>query len=140
MRFLLDTNHWSSIQRRHPRVMARLDQLPSDATISMPVVAQAELLAGVECLPPGSRRDEVRRLYEELVGDATDILPVDSSAAERFAGIFAQLRRDGRPIETNDMWIGAIALAHDLVVVSSDAHFQFIRGLAVQDWTESVSS
>lgn len=137
MKYLLDTNHWSEIQRKNRVVLAKLQSLPDDSQFFMPVIAQAELLAGVEVMNDGGRKQELRRLYDETVGDATDILPIDSRVAERFAAIFAQLRRDGRPIETNDIWIGAIALVHELTVVSSDAHLRFIKGLPVEDWTVS---
>jgi predicted nucleic acid-binding protein len=133
--YLLDTNHWSPIQRRHPAVVGKLQSLPEEATLFMPVVAQAELLAGVEALPDGRRKDELRRLYEETIQEAAEILPIDSRVAEQFARIFARLRRVGRPIETNDMWLGAIALAHDLTVASSDVHLHGIEGLRVEDWT-----
>ena len=135
MKYLLDTNHWSHLQRRHPGILARLAALPEGATLFMPVVAQAELLAGVEVMTEGKRKQELRRLYEQIVSDAAEVLAIDSRVAEHFASIFAQLRRDGRPIETNDIWVGAIALAHDLTVVSSDAHFRLIQGLRVEDWT-----
>jgi predicted nucleic acid-binding protein len=135
MKYLLDTNHWSYLQRRHPVVLARLRSLPEEATLFMPVVAQAELLAGVESMADGQRKEELRRLYEETIQDAAEILPIDSRVAERFAIIFAQLRRDGRPIETNDIWLGAIAMAHDLTVVSNDVHLRFIEGFHVEDWS-----
>lgn len=137
MNYLLDTNHWSHIQRRHPAVVARLRALPSDASLFMPVVAQAELLAGVEAMAEGKRKQELHRLYEQTVRDVAEILPIDSRVAERFAMVFAQLRRDGRPIETNDIWVGAIALAHDPTVASGDAHLRFIQGLRVEDWATS---
>ncbi len=135
--YLIDTNHWSHLQRRHPGVLARLRALPGDVTLFMPVIAQAELLAGVEIVAQGMRRDELRVLYEQTVLQAAEVLPIDSRVAERFAAIFAQLRRDGRPIETNDIWVGAIALVHDLTVVSADAHLRFIHDLRVEDWTSS---
>ena len=48
MNYLLDTNHWSYLQRGHPSVLGRLQSLPGDVTLYMPVIAQAELLVGVE--------------------------------------------------------------------------------------------
>ena len=53
MRYLLDTNHWSYLQRRHPGIVARLRGLSDDAVLYMPVLAQAELLAGVELTVAG---------------------------------------------------------------------------------------
>lgn len=137
MKYLLDTNHWSYLQRRHPAVLARLQGLPAEAVLYMPVVAQAELLAGVELTADGKRKEELRRLYEHAIGECADILVVDSAVAERFAGVLAHLRRKGRPIETNDIWVAAIALAHDLIVVSNDEHFQYVEGLQVENWTKA---
>jgi predicted nucleic acid-binding protein len=37
---------------------------------------------------------------------------------------------------TNDMWIAATALAHDCIVVGSDAHFLFVDGLNLENWIE----
>jgi predicted nucleic acid-binding protein len=45
---LLDTNHWSYLQCNHPNVLANIQKLSEDAKIYMPVVAQAELLVGIE--------------------------------------------------------------------------------------------
>jgi len=101
----------------------------------MPVVAQAELLVGVELTASGRRKDELWRLYEHVVGQSAEVLPVDSRVAEQFAITFAQLHRAGRPIDTHDIWIAAIALVHDCIVVSNDAHFRSVEGLAVEDWT-----
>jgi predicted nucleic acid-binding protein len=101
----------------------------------MPVVAQAELLVGVETTPGGKRKERLRVLYEESVAISTDILPIVSKVAEKFAVISAQLRADGKPINTNDIWFGAIALVHNMTVASTDAHMGFIRGLRVENWT-----
>lgn len=135
MRYLLDTNHWSYLQKRLPGVVARLRGLPDDAVLYMPVVAQAELLSGVELTAAGRRKEELRRLYEHAVAESAEVLPVDSRVAEQFASIFARLNRAGRRIETNDIWIAAIALVHQCIVVTNDAHFRYIEGLTIEDWT-----
>lgn len=135
MNYLLDTNHWSYLQRRHPNVLARIAAIPADSTIYMPVVAQAELLAGVEAMSDGRRKVELRGLYEQVIASVAEVLPIDSRVAEHFASIFAQLRRDGSPIDTNDIWVAAIAMAHHLTVASSDMHLRAIKGLRVEDWT-----
>ncbi len=100
----------------------------------MPVVAQAELLAGVELIEDERRRDRLRELYRFAVAQATEVLAVTSQVAERYAHIFADLRRKGTPIGTNDMWIAAIAQLHDLTLVTNDADFRFVDGLTVEDW------
>ena len=45
-----------------------------------------------------------------------------------------QLRRKGRPIPDNDLWIAAIALQYDLILVTRDAHFNHIESLQTERW------
>lgn len=137
--YLLDTNHWSYLQRGDLNVLARLQALPEETLLFMPVVAQAELLAGVELAAEGRRKQELRQLYQQVMMDSADVLTIDSAVAERFALVFAQLQRAGRPIDTNDIWIASIALVRDLTVVSNDEHFHYVDGLRVEDWTKPHS-
>jgi len=44
------------------------------------------------------------------------------------------LRLKGRPIPENDLWIAAMALEHDLVLATRDAHFGEIDNLKVEMW------
>jgi predicted nucleic acid-binding protein len=135
--YLLDTNHWSYLQRREAMVVSHIQSLPDAATLYMPVVAQAELLAGVELVVSEPRQQELRTLYAQIIAMAADILPITSEVAEQFAHIFANLRRKGRPIDTNDIWIAAIARVHNLVVVTNDDHFQYVEGLRVENWSKT---
>lgn len=128
MNYLLDTNHWSYVQRREPRVVSHIQSLPDAATLYMPVIAQAELLAGVELAVNEPRKQDLRTLYAQVIAMAADILPITSEVAAQFAQIFAHLRRKGRPIGTNDIWIAAIAPVHNLVVVTNDEDFQYVGG------------
>lgn len=135
MNYLLDTNQWSYLQERHPQVIAHVRQLPDDATLFMSVASQAELLTGIELVTNTRREEQLRRLYWEVITMATEILPVTSEVAQRFAKVHAALRRKGRPVETNDIWIAATALVHNLILATSDEHFRYIDGLSVEDWT-----
>lgn len=140
MRYLLDTDHASYLQRGHPAIVQRLKSLPPDAEVFISVVTQAELLTGIQLAPSEQRRIELRQLYEWLVSEISDPLPITPDVAEQFAEISAQLIRKGKPIPTNDIWIAAIALAYGLVLVTSDEHFQHIDGLQVEDWTKPEQS
>jgi tRNA(fMet)-specific endonuclease VapC len=134
--YLLDTNHWSYLQEQHPLVVSRLHQLSDEASLYMSVVSQGELLAGVEWAQGLRRKRHLLELYEQVVAMATAILPVTPQVAERYAQIYAQLRQKGRLIQTNDIWIAASALVYDMILVSADAHFRFIDGLTVEDWSQ----
>jgi predicted nucleic acid-binding protein len=99
------------------------------------VITQAELLAGIEQAPSDRRREELRTLYHQLLTRIADVLPVTSEVAEKFAAVITSLVRKGTPVPVNDMWIAAVALTHDLIVVSQDGHFQHMEGLRIEDWT-----
>jgi tRNA(fMet)-specific endonuclease VapC len=43
--------------------------------------------------------------------------------------VYRQLRRQGMPIPTNDMWIAALVLQHSLVLCARDAHFEALPQL-----------
>lgn len=43
-------------------------------------------------------------------------------------------QRKGRPIPNNDIWLAAIAIQHDLTLVTRDAHFGEVDTLRVQRW------
>ena len=134
MKYLLDTNHWSYLQRNHPNVLTHIQDLSDNTTIYMPVVAQAELLVGVELALDDSHKQKLRDLYEQVATEYTEIAYINSQVAEKYASIFTSLKRKGRPIETNDIWIAAIALEYDMILVTNDEHFQYIDGLKIEDW------
>lgn len=65
-----------------------------------------------------------------------EVLPFDRAAAEKHAEVRWQLR--SRPIGDRDLIIAAIALTHDLTVVSHNLReFGRIPGLRVEDWAGS---
>jgi len=140
VRYLMDTDHCSHLQRGHPLVVQHLKSLPEDAEVMTSVITQAELLIGVHLAQTPQRREELQRLYEWLKTSISDILPVTTDVAELFAVIAVDLRRKGKPIPVNDIWIAAIALANECILVSSDEHFRFIDGLQVEDWTKPEAS
>jgi predicted nucleic acid-binding protein len=134
MNYLLDTNHWSQLQRNHPTIVAHIQSLPDEAQLYMPVVAQAELLAGVALAASEQRKKQLQTLYEQVVTRTTHILPITSSVTQHYATIFVTLRRKGTPIPTNDIWIAAIAKTHNLILVSDDVHFQHVEELQLENW------
>ncbi len=62
------------------------------------------------------------------------VLGCDTDTAHRHGEIKNSLRMKGRPIPENDIWIAAIALRHDLTLVTRDEHFNEIESLKVATW------
>lgn len=61
-------------------------------------------------------------------------LDCDLETAQCYGILRNQLQRKGRPIPNNDIWIAAIAIQHDLTLVTRDAHFGEVDTLRVQRW------
>ena len=139
MKYLLDTNHCSYIQQQRPEVMAHVQALAPDMEIVISVITQAELLAGIELITSERRRQELHTLYQTILAITGDILVVDSRVSQAYAEIFAVLRKKGKPIPTNDLWIAAIAKVHNLTLVTHDEHFEYVEDIDCEDWTIPLS-
>ena len=62
------------------------------------------------------------------------LLSCDLETAQWYGIIKNQLRRKGRPIPNNDIWIAAIAMQHDLILVTRDSHFDEVESLQTEYW------
>ena len=60
--------------------------------------------------------------------------PCDLETAQLYGTIRDQLRRKGRPIPDNDIWIAAIARQRGLILVTRDAHFDEVESLQIERW------
>lgn len=95
----------------------------ADEIFLCPIVL-GELLAGFII---GTREKENRRELDELLGSPrVSVLNLDEETSERYAFIFAALRKQGTPIPTNDIWIAACAMRHGLKILTLDTHFRQI--------------
>lgn len=125
MKVLLDTNAWLALSRGHEGV-GRLVRGSSGLVFS--AVVAGELLHGFYA---GSRTAEnLRDLTAFLDRPAVDFLEVSWTTADRFGRVASALKRKGRPIPTNDIWIAAHALEAGADLVSFDRHFAVVDGLA----------
>lgn len=60
--------------------------------------------------------------------------PCDLETAQLYGTIRDQLRRKGRPIPDNDIWIAAVAMQRGLILVTRDAHFDEVESLQTERW------
>ncbi len=126
MKVLLDTNVYSAWKRGVPGVAALIRR---SERILVSSVVLGELLYGFRHGTRLARNlSELEAFLEDL---AVEVLPVGPVTADRYARVAVALRRAGRPIPTNDLWIAAHALESGAVLATRDAHFEEIAGLAV---------
>ena len=124
MKRLLDTNAYVALKRNHSAVA---DLVRDSTELVFSLVVVGELLFGFR---NGSRFDRnVKELDEFLANDRVSLLPVTRTTADRFGRIAAALRKAGKPIPSNDIWIAAHAFESGAELVTFDAHFEAVDGL-----------
>lgn len=124
--FLLDTNIVIALFAKD----ANVAQTVADAAVCVPVIVIAELLSGAR--KSGRVEANVERAEEFAITNV--ILNCDLETAKHFARVKDNLRRAGKPIPEHDIWIAALALQHDLILVTRGAHFSEVDGLTVVRW------
>jgi tRNA(fMet)-specific endonuclease VapC len=126
-RYLLDTNIVIALFKSDVVVASRLS---TSTEIFVPVVVLGELYFGAE---KSSQRDvNVVRVDEFASGSS--VLGCDLETARRYGSVKDALRKKGRPLPENDIWIAAVAMRYGLTVVSRDAHFSEVEGLLLEVW------
>jgi tRNA(fMet)-specific endonuclease VapC len=69
------------------------------------------------------------------MGRLEEVLPITTAIGEQFAETDVALRRKGRPIPINDVWIASVALVRRTILVTNDEHFAYVDDLTVENWT-----
>jgi predicted nucleic acid-binding protein len=125
--YLLDTNAFSALvsRGRDPLVARWLGGVDED-DLFISVLTLGEITRGLELMPPGRRRRDIRRASDRLIDEYDErVLPVDQAVARRWGDLSARYREQGVVVGVVDELIAATALAHALVVVTRNVrHFE----------------
>ena len=124
---ILDTNALSAFVDGDVGVGELLRQQPRAA---IPVIVLGEFRYGIA-------ESRHRRTYEACLDSELphfDVLAVTDETAVTYAALRVALKRSGRPIPANDAWIAALALQHQLPVLSRDQHFDAVAGVERKSW------
>jgi tRNA(fMet)-specific endonuclease VapC len=125
MRIALDTNRYVDVARAVPEAAARVRA--ADA-VFLPFVVLGELRSG---FLGGSRREHNERaLVRFMNSPRVHVLYAEASTTFHYALLMHQLRKQGTPIPTNDVWIAALVVEHDLHLYARDQHFDALPQLA----------
>lgn len=119
MRLALDTNRYTDLCRDTAEVVTLVEHAEA---VFLPFVVLAELRAGFAVGTRGAENERVLRRF--LMKPGVAVLFADDQTTHHYATLFRQLRRQETPIPTNDLWIAALVLQHDLVLCARDRHFE----------------
>ena len=124
VKILLDTSAYSGFRTGVPAVVKKIHD--SDLVLVSPVVL-GELMYGFRNGSKFTRNTEL--LGRFLENDAVEVIPIGEVTADRYSRIVLQLRKEGKPVPSNDIWIAAQAMEHGADLLTSDRHFEKISGL-----------
>lgn len=129
--FLLDTNTCMRLlNQTHPNILKRYRRV-SPSEISICSVVKAELFYGAR----HSKAVEANLRRLSLFFSPLSSLSFDDRCAEEYGQIRADLSVQGKLIGPNDLMIGAIARAHDAILVTHNVgEFSRVTGLRIEDW------
>jgi len=130
LKYMLDTNICIYVIKRRPiEVLETFNKFAGTLCIS--AITYAELCHGVEksALPEHNRRQ-----VEDFVS-RLEILPYGDKAAAHYSEIRADLERQSKPIDVNDLHIAAHARSEGMVIVSNNLReFARVAGLRLENW------
>jgi tRNA(fMet)-specific endonuclease VapC len=124
---ILDTNGLSAMADGEPALHPILGGVTD---LAIPVIALGEFRYGI-------RQSRHRLRYEHWLTEllnSSRILSVNEDTAGEYAVVREELKRKGRPIPSNDIWIAALARQHSLPLLSRDVHFDLVPKLKRLSW------
>jgi len=124
---VLDTSVLVGYFRNKRGVVNRVEAL---GEVYVPAIAVGELHFGAVV---SAQTQANLAILNRFLSLAT-ILDCTARTATYYAAIRAQLKGDGHPIPDNDIWIAAAALEDNLALISTDQHFDYVKGLRHEKW------
>ena len=126
MRIALDTNRYTDLVRNEGSVV---ELVRTSESVGMPFIVLGELRAGFAAGRRG--RENEATLTRFLSKEGVVVLGVSEATTRHYAALYLQLRAQGARIPTNDLWIAALVLEHDRILVTRDDHFRRLPQLAL---------
>jgi predicted nucleic acid-binding protein len=126
-RLLLDTNAVSDFAESEPAIMELLAEVQ---VLALPVVVVGEYRFGIA----QARNVADYHLWLERLITQTDVLNITDETTIHYAEVRLDLKRIGRPIPMNDVWIAALCRQHELPILSRDQHFDVVPKIKRLAW------
>ena len=126
MEIILDTNTIIDIFKG--KINTELIEI-SDKNFFVSIISVGELYFGAENSSNPQKHIEQINLFLQTV----TVIYIDVDTSKKYAKVRAQLKKIGRPIPENDIWIAAMTIQNNLLLVSNDKHFDNIVGLNLKE-------
>jgi len=124
---ILDTNALSAVADGEASAM----QLVAGADrVAIPVIVLGEYRMGIA-------QSRHRASYESWLREwiaAVTVLDIDDRTTLSYSAIGLELKKKGKPIPTNDLWVAALCRQHSMPLLSRDRHFDLVPELRRLSW------
>lgn len=124
MAVLIDTSVFVAVENGRLQLA---DLIELEGRYAVSVVTATELLHGAHRVTGPTAAQRAAFVEGLLAGFG--VLPVDLPVGRAYARVSADLAALGRPVDANDLWIAATAIAHGFEVLALDGDFDSIPGL-----------
>lgn len=121
---VIDTNIYS-LAMKNDRNSVEILRRPEAIFICSIVIG--ELLSGFKF---GTQEKNNMKLFNKFLDSPRVILTdITETTAIHYSQIYIELKKNGTPIPTNDMWIAAVAKEKGTALATADKHFKIVPGL-----------
>ena len=124
---IVDTNALSAAADDDPAVIAVLARAEE---MALPVIVLGEYRHGIAQSRNHASYDN---WLAGLLNDCA-VLDIQEPTTVHYAEIILELKRRGKAIPTNDLWIAALCRQHSLPLLSRDRHFDLVAGIKRIEW------
>ena len=125
--FLLDTNIIVAWLNGDERIALKVDKATS---VSIPSIVAGELFYGAF----NSTQVQKNLIKIQSLLDNYPLVQCNVGTALEYGRIKYELKKAGKPIPENDIWIAALAAQYKLTLVTRDAHFKQVKQLKLKKW------
>ena len=109
---------------------AASEQAKALPRIMLPTIVVGELMYGAK---NSARASQNLPRCITLI-DTCVVVPLGQTTAALYAQTRLALKKRGKPMPTNDVWIAAQCIEHSWTLVTDDSDFDRVDGLLVERW------
>lgn len=127
MNYIFDTNIIIGFLKNDKSIVSKLK---IEKNINTSVITIGEMFYGAKNSNNSIKNMEIYNDFFKYC----NIFGITRKTSEYYADIRFELKKIGKPIPENDIWIAAIAKENDMVIVTRDKHLKDIEFIATEEW------
>jgi tRNA(fMet)-specific endonuclease VapC len=131
LKYIIDSDILIYFLKNHPKVVNKFAEAEPD-DIAVTIISYAELLFGAyNSLKIKENLSKIKSFLETMT-----LVNFDKPAADIFARLKSDLRKEGKIISDMDLIIASICIANQWTLITNNLkHFKRIRELKIENWS-----